>query len=41
MMLFYQLQLFIKPYSYDRENDIIHEDIDENQFFDFIKEEIV
>lgn len=25
----------------DRENDIIHEDIDENQFFDFLKEEIV
>jgi predicted kinase len=25
----------------DRENDIIHEDIDENQFFDFLKEEII
>jgi UDP-N-acetylglucosamine kinase len=25
----------------DRENDIIHEDIDENQFFDFLKEEFV
>ena len=25
----------------DRENDIIHEDIDENQFFDFLKEEIL
>ena len=25
----------------DRENDIIHEDIDENQFFDFLKEEVV
>jgi UDP-N-acetylglucosamine kinase len=25
----------------DRENDIIHEDINENQFFDFLKEEIV
>ena len=25
----------------DRENDIIHEDIDENQFFDLLKKEIV
>ena len=25
----------------DRENDIIHEDIDENQFFDFLKEDIL
>ena len=25
----------------DRENDIILEDIDENQFFDFLKEEII
>ena len=24
----------------DRENDIIHEDIDENEFFDLLKEEI-
>ena len=25
----------------DRENDIIHEDIDENQFFDFLKEKVI